>query len=136
MDLLPSLKGGSRGPAHREDSQPTCLVCKEATLAGNDATKEHFDNFQRFYLRHLIKNVNEAQKHDYQYKRLSTDNCTRLVALEPGQGNEPIRCRLKEICINDSVVYSALSYVWGSPERKKLIEVDGRAFLVSFLAHW
>lgn len=39
----------------------------------------------------------------------------RLLTLDPGVGDEEVRCRLKHVDLDESVDYEALSYVWGDP---------------------
>lgn len=42
----------------------------------------------------------------------------RLVQLHPGEWAEPIRCTLRQYCLDDDPSrpdYTALSYAWGSP---------------------
>jgi hypothetical protein len=38
----------------------------------------------------------------------------RLLILEPGIGDQPIKCNLKAFKLNEAPKYEALSYVWGS----------------------
>ncbi|KAI0543894.1 heterokaryon incompatibility protein-domain-containing protein [Xylaria curta] len=53
----------------------------------------------------------------------------RLLDLHPGPGS--IQCRLRAVSIETPEPYEALSYCWGPPTRKRIIFVNGGAFLVS-----
>lgn len=66
----------------------------------------------------------------------SSDNI-RVVNILPGHGEENIRCTMRTATLEEE--HTALSYVWGSDETSKLIEVDGqklpvRRNLFEFLA--
>ena len=62
----------------------------------------------------------------------SQDDAFRLLSLDPGGFNEPIRCTLmhdSRTSINGS--YEALSYCWGDYKLTKTILVDGCLFKVT-----
>ncbi|KAI1740028.1 heterokaryon incompatibility protein-domain-containing protein [Xylaria scruposa] len=66
----------------------------------------------------------------YQYRPLS-DGCIRLLQLMPHQDESaPIQCRLVDYPLIDSDsgkgchLYEALSYVWGSPEKPRLVYIE------------
>ncbi|KAI1416522.1 heterokaryon incompatibility protein-domain-containing protein [Hypoxylon sp. FL1857] len=55
----------------------------------------------------------------------------RLIDLESGYDDDPIRCQLHHFNIDDNPVYCALSYVWGDRNQTKNIEVNGKSFPVT-----
>lgn len=57
----------------------------------------------------------------------------RVLVIEPGHREQPIRCRLKviDLASTQSIQYEALSYVWGPPDMAKAIQVNHSAFAVS-----
>ncbi|PPQ91384.1 hypothetical protein CVT25_004151 [Psilocybe cyanescens] len=48
----------------------------------------------------------------------STQDCIRLLVLNPGQGSEGIDCSLAVVSLARDPSYTALSYTWGSPIRR------------------
>ncbi|KAL2146799.1 hypothetical protein VTI28DRAFT_2280 [Corynascus sepedonium] len=46
---------------------------------------------------------------------LSTDDEIRLLYLEPGTGDDPVRFRLVPVRLSQPPVYEAVSYCWGDP---------------------
>lgn len=57
----------------------------------------------------------------YKYRPLQTSGSIRLLQLKPGKDDEPIRCWLFEVRLDDWPLYQALSYTWGSPTDKSTI---------------
>ncbi|KAI1480968.1 heterokaryon incompatibility protein-domain-containing protein [Daldinia eschscholtzii] len=55
--------------------------------------------------------------------RLERDSF-RLIFLERGVWNSPLRCRLETRELNNASIYRALSYAWGSPSVTKPITVN------------
>ena len=55
----------------------------------------------------------------------------RLVTIQPGTTQEPARCTLETVSLNDSPIYLALSYVWGDPTITIPIVLDDRPFDVT-----
>ncbi|RSL50395.1 hypothetical protein CEP54_011967 [Fusarium duplospermum] len=49
----------------------------------------------------------------------------RMLHLLPGNGEDPIRCVLDAVLLDDNPKYEALSYAWGDPTDRLPIEVDG-----------
>jgi hypothetical protein len=50
----------------------------------------------------------------FEYEKLQTSTSIRILALEPGTGNEPLRGRLQHFDLKSEVPsFDALSYVWG-----------------------
>jgi hypothetical protein len=121
-----------------------CSICEEATRSGNEAVSESFDNFQRYYLRPLMRSgqaggsgtplatTHQPEKRiPYRYTALADHNHTRVLVIEPGQCNEPIQCSMQEMDIDNPLMYTALSYTWGTPDGKITIEVDGQSFMIT-----
>lgn len=50
----------------------------------------------------------------------------RLLRLLPGKGPAKLQCRLVEADLNKVPAYEAISYVWGRPAKRELIDCDGR----------
>lgn len=57
----------------------------------------------------------------------------RVLVIEPGHREQPIRCRLKviDLATTQSIQYEALSYVWVPPDLAEAIQVNHSAFAVS-----
>lgn len=57
----------------------------------------------------------------------------RVLVIEPGHREQPIRCRLKviDLASTQRMQYEALSYVWGPPDLAETIQVNHGAFAVS-----
>ncbi|RSM01273.1 hypothetical protein CDV31_011403 [Fusarium ambrosium] len=55
-----------------------------------------------------------------------TSNQIRMLHLLPGNWEDPIRCVLNTVLLDNSPKYEALSYAWGDPLDRRLIEVDGK----------
>jgi hypothetical protein len=57
----------------------------------------------------------------------------RILTIHPGDPEQPLVCSLsvEDIYRDDLPPYEALSYVWGPPSLKHLIQVNGEAFRVS-----
>ena len=69
---------------------------------------------------------------DLSYRALSKDSEIRLLELHKGRDDQPIRCSIKTVLLDDLPgKYAALSYVWGSPENKHNILCDGKRLSVT-----
>lgn len=55
----------------------------------------------------------------------------RLIQLQPGPTTAPIECRLEEVFLKNATPYTALSYVWGSPEPVNTAFVNDKAIPVA-----
>lgn len=113
----------------------SCTLCAAAAIRANEAADESLDNFQRFYYRHIAGSKDEVGRHRHQYTGVLDRHHTRLLEVKPGRQDEPIRCCLREISIEQPPKYTALSYTWGTNVRKKTVEVDGADFLVRNPTH-
>jgi len=59
----------------------------------------------------------------------------RLLHIEAGFDNEPVRCRLETTSLEASPLYEALSYTWGSLELNSAITCNGASMLVTHRLH-
>lgn len=89
--------------------------------------------FDRDRLRHrtmsLYCRVVDAMYHPL-YRPIQKDKEIRLLVLEPGEGNDTIRCRLKHVSLSEDPKYEALSYVWGHSRKKGHIYCDDRPIAI------
>lgn len=58
----------------------------------------------------------------------TSTNIRVIEILHNVNGEDPnlISCKLHTISLEDSPVYAALSYTWGSPDETKIILLDGQ----------
>jgi hypothetical protein len=66
----------------------------------------------------------------YVYEPLPSKEYFRYLSLEPGYGEEPLRCSLRTYEIGKAQ-YEALSYVWGSAVRNRRIYCDGHTIKIT-----
>lgn len=59
----------------------------------------------------------------------------RLIQLQPGSVATPIVCRLDEVLLEDTPPYTALSYVWGSPEPVNTVTINDNAIPITANLH-
>ncbi|KAI0428731.1 heterokaryon incompatibility protein-domain-containing protein [Xylaria sp. FL1042] len=62
---------------------------------------------------------------------LGPDGYIRLLTLEPGTPEDPVRCELSVEPIDNLPPFEAISYTWGNPERRTPIVVAGETFKVT-----
>ncbi|KAG4433772.1 hypothetical protein IFR05_010739 [Cadophora sp. M221] len=67
----------------------------------------------------------------FKYKPLTGSSAIRLVILEAGRGQDPVKCRLIHVSLDDDPQYEALSYAWGDPSVTTPIYLDGKTFSVT-----
>jgi hypothetical protein len=60
----------------------------------------------------------------YPFKELPKRHI-RVLELQPGDRGSPLHGSLRNVCIDDSVSYEALSYTWGAPGTSSFIHCDG-----------
>ncbi len=65
----------------------------------------------------------------------NTKTQIRLIKLLPGLQQDPVNIELVTVDSVSSQPYEALSYVWGSPEPRVIIKVNGGAFEVTANLH-
>lgn len=61
----------------------------------------------------------------YQNCNIDPTKEIRLLQISPGAADEPITCKLVPAALDSGVKYTALSYVWGSPEKTCSVIIDG-----------
>jgi hypothetical protein len=66
----------------------------------------------------------------YVYEPLPSKEYFRYLSLEPGSGEEPLRCSLRTHEIGNAQ-YEALSYVWGSEIKNRRIYCDGHTIKIT-----
>jgi hypothetical protein len=133
-----SLNGDEAQPnTSNSSSSSTCPSCKEMTRNGNDTVTAFLNGFSRAFSQVRPEKSSarpnssrQSQQYLYCYEQLSDPSYTRLLSLEPGQGDDAIQCSIQEMDIDHPPKYTALSYTWGRPEGKLAIHVDGHEFLV------
>src|SRR5947207_131769 len=76
-------------------------------------------------------------ENQYWYETLDSHEHIRLLVLEPGQSDEPLRCDVFQVSIHDKhAQYEAISYVWGSSDLpSKIITPRGVIFITTSLYH-
>jgi hypothetical protein len=68
---------------------------------------------------------------EYGYEPLQTSQHTRILRLEPGLGDAPLRCSLLQVDTDDQQFYEAISYTWGDPEDRAYLLCDGRYITIT-----
>lgn len=69
---------------------------------------------------------------DYTYDSIPEGENLRVLKLEPGHFDDPIRCRLQVESLQDAWrTYEAISYVWGDQNSTRWILIDGKRFSVT-----
>jgi hypothetical protein len=72
----------------------------------------------------------EGNQTSYHYTPLDPKTSEiRLVTLAPGEWDDPIRCTIQHVFLDDNPTYDALSYVWGDASVKREIELENTVFL-------
>jgi hypothetical protein len=135
-----SLGGDENQPSTQDSpSASSCPSCEKATINGNDTVSAFLNNFSRAFsqnhpqkssVRASSSRQSQYQQHSYCYEPLADQNYTRLLKLEPGNGDDPIRCNIQEMDIDHPPKYTALSYTWGRADEKLAINVDRHDFLI------
>jgi hypothetical protein len=70
--------------------------------------------------------------HSYSYQRLVQQRSIRILTLEPSRlFEEPLKCRLFEVLLDDSPRYTALSYAWDVAEGDTSIFCNGKLLKVT-----
>lgn len=72
----------------------------------------------------------------YVHNPLPTPSSIRILDLYPGEGDEPIRCKLRFSELgSESSSYTGLSYCWGDPADPIPVECNGRKAFVTRNLH-
>ena len=69
---------------------------------------------------------NEGDSARYQYEPLQSPSHIRVLKIEPGEENDPLRCSLVQVSLDDGLDFPALSYAWGDATDLCKIECDGK----------
>ncbi|KAN0102766.1 Heterokaryon incompatibility protein (HET) domain containing protein [Hyaloscypha variabilis] len=67
----------------------------------------------------------------HMYEPLPAGQCIRLIELHPDSRQSSVAVTFKVFKLEEAPDYDALSYVWGSPEKKGLITCNGHPFTVT-----
>ncbi|KAM7185851.1 Heterokaryon incompatibility protein (HET) domain containing protein [Naviculisporaceae sp. PSN 640] len=68
----------------------------------------------------------------YEYQPIQDPRSIRVLHLEPSADHESTpRYILKEVSLDSSLEYEAVSYTWGPPERTETINSEGKTLLVT-----
>lgn len=65
------------------------------------------------------------------YEPLSLPQAIRILCLNPGQWNDPLRCSLKPVDLGTAPAYEAVSYAWGDESERAVVWCDGSALSVT-----
>ncbi|USP76812.1 HET-domain-containing protein [Curvularia clavata] len=69
---------------------------------------------------------------EYIYRPLNSgDQEIRLITIKAGRGPDPVECSLDHVSLGDKPQYEALSYVWGNPNDRSQIILEGCNFSVT-----
>lgn len=68
------------------------------------------------------------------YSQLGSDEF-RVLLLEPGTGDDQVKCKLGVCRHSDNIPYKALSYTWGNPAKAHQIECNGQTMGVGTNLH-
>jgi hypothetical protein len=67
----------------------------------------------------------------YKYSTGLVGKNIRLLTIEAGTGNIPIKCSISIVALDESVIYNALSYTWGLDAPKHTISCNGQRLDIS-----
>ncbi|RDW60553.1 hypothetical protein BP6252_11936 [Coleophoma cylindrospora] len=70
------------------------------------------------------------------YRQLPGPYTIRLIVLEPGRVSDRVSIRLQAHELSTATEYSAVSYVWGDPEKRAVIECNGCPFNITVNLYW
>jgi hypothetical protein len=65
----------------------------------------------------------------YQYSDLQDSSHIRILHLEDGEANTPLKCTIEHVDLDTRPDFIALSYVWGDPEKPYQMLVDDNHFV-------
>jgi hypothetical protein len=79
-----------------------------------------------------IQQASSRNVPQFEYDALPKSQHIRILKLEPGVWDSPIRCSLESCNVgNNTLSYEAISYVWGTSSERKEITCDGQHFRVT-----
>lgn len=81
----------------------------------------------------MTPNYNQPYEY-YTYEQLPPGNFIRCLVLHPSHGHAALECHLETVNLDDTPVYEAISYLWGSDQRTERISCNGKfAFITANL---
>jgi hypothetical protein len=66
----------------------------------------------------------EMNYRQYVYSSIKVNGEIRLLHLQPGSEEEPLRSTIHHVAIDEAPPYSAISYVWGSPLASEVLLIN------------
>jgi hypothetical protein len=102
----------SSGPSNEVSQFEYCTLLQEDVLE----SRNHITSLSR---------KSPLSTISFNYPRLSEGQKTRLMIFEQGEPDDGLRCRLQHIHSLQGHDYEALSYVWGQPSTKHMIQCSG-----------
>jgi Heterokaryon incompatibility protein (HET) len=76
-----------------------------------------------------------SQIHRYLYEGILSDDSIRLLQLEHGHDDQPIKCNLVVKHLDNNTDYNALSYHWGDQTIQHEISCDGQPLKIGENLH-
>lgn len=70
-------------------------------------------------------NIHSRRK-NFHYRRLRTARTIRLLDLEPGAPEDPIKLTLRHVSLDKPPTYEALSYTWGDVSDTRQVLINGK----------
>jgi hypothetical protein len=105
------------------ESSTASAIATQFELLGIDSSAENHGR--------ATHSESEQGASQFQYSPLPGVSDIRLVILEPGMDDDPVKCRLINVSLGENPVYEALSYTWGDASISGLtIFLDGKPFIV------
>ena len=71
-----------------------------------------------------------SKSSQYKYTSLQTPQSIRLLQLSRGERDDPIQCYLYEVRLHDWPLYEAVSYAWGDPNDKSVLNCNNKTIFV------
>jgi hypothetical protein len=72
----------------------------------------------------------KSESSQYRYTPLQTSQSIRLLQLSRGERDDPIQCYLFEVRLDNRPIYEAVSYMWGDPSDKTLLNCNDETISV------
>jgi hypothetical protein len=74
---------------------------------------------------------NMVYENTYHYKPIHTGATIRILALNPGTGDDPLTGRLAHVDLDSSPALKVLSYVWGDSPKRKTFACDSKSVFLT-----
>ena len=75
-------------------------------------------------------NRQNSKSSHYKYTPLQTPQSIRLLQLSRGERDDPLQCHLFEVRLDDWPLYEAVSYTWGDPSDKSVLDCNSKTISV------